>query len=136
MGHAARSARGGSILVALVFGVVLSACGSAATLETVPAAEAATVLDTEPGVVLLDIRTPEEFSDGRIAGSINIDFYAADFSNRLGSLDRETTYVVYCRSGNRSDSAMDIFADLGFKSVYEVDGGILGWVGAGLPVTG
>jgi rhodanese-related sulfurtransferase len=41
---------------------------------------------------------------------------------------------VYCRSGNRSAAAMDLFADLGFETVYEVDGGIVNWVTVGLPV--
>jgi rhodanese-related sulfurtransferase len=126
------------LLAVLAVAVVVAGCGggSTAVLDTVPAAEAASILETEPGVVLLDIRTPEEFRAGRIAGSVNIDFYASDFRDRLSALDRDDKYVVYCRSGNRSDSAMDIFADLGFNSVYEVGGGIIGWIGAGLPVSG
>jgi rhodanese-related sulfurtransferase len=127
--------------VALLIGVVmlLAACGgdsSTGVLDTVPALEAASVLDSRPDAVLLDIRTPQEFAEGRIAGSVNIDFYEADFRSRLDALDRDTTYVVYCRSGNRSDSAMDIFTDLGFTSVYEVDGGIISWVNSGLPIGG
>lgn len=118
--------------------VMMVGCGGSdsAVLDTVPAAEAASILDTRPEAVLLDIRTPEEFADGNITGSVNIDFYAADFRSRLEALDRDATYIVYCRSGNRSDSAMDLFADLKFTSVYEVQDGILGWVAAGLPVGG
>jgi len=129
--------RVGRPVALLIAGVMLlGACGGSSTgvLDTVPALEAASVLDSQPDAVLLDIRTPQEFAEGRIAGSANIDFYAADFRSRLDALDRDTTYVVYCRSGNRSDSAMDIFADLGFTSVYEVDGGIISWVNSGLPV--
>jgi rhodanese-related sulfurtransferase len=126
-----------ALLLLLLVGTALVACGGdsdTAALETVPALEAADVLGSNPDAVLLDIRTPEEFAEGRIAGSLNIDFYAADFRDRLDTLSRDTTYVVYCRSGNRSDSAMDIFADLGFTSVFEVDGGIIAWVNSGLPL--
>ena len=123
-------------VVALGLVAAVSACGggSAASLETVPAREAAEVLQSQPDAVLLDIRTPEEFAASRVEGSINVDFYAADFRDRIAALDRDTTYVVYCRSGNRSASAMELFDELGFTSVYEVEDGILAWVGAGLPL--
>lgn len=130
--------RGPALMLVLLL-LAPVACGGDAdsvVLELVPAGEAAEVLDAEPDAVLLDIRTPEEFVDGHIAGSVNIDFYAPDFADRIGQLDRDTTYVVYCRSGNRSASAMSVFADLGFTSVYEIDGGVLSWVQAGLPITG
>jgi phage shock protein E len=126
------------VVMAAAVLLAVAACGGADSkvLETVPAGDAAEILGSDPGVVLLDIRTPEEFTAGNIAGSVNIDFYAADFRSRIEALDRDATYVVYCRSGNRSDSAMDLFDELGFSSVYEVEDGILGWVAAGLPVGG
>lgn len=129
-----------SIVLFFLLAAAVVACGGGTSdtgvLDTVPALEASEVLDQNPNAVLLDIRTPAEFAEGRIAGAVNIDFYASDFRDRLSALDRDVTYVVYCRSGNRSDSAMDIFADLGFTSVYEVDGGILSWVNSGLPLGG
>lgn len=91
---------------------------------------------SEAGTVVLDIRTPEEFADGRVEGALNIDFYAADFADRIAALDRNATYVVYCRSDSRSGQAMDLFRDLGFAAVHEIDGGILSWIQAGLPVVG
>lgn len=112
----------------------LVACGGSdtAVVETVDAGTASNLI-TAPGTVLLDIRTPEEFADVRIDGAINIDFYAADFADRIGELDRDTGYVVYCRSDNRSGQAMDLFRDLGFAEVHEIDGGIVAWIEAGLP---
>jgi rhodanese-related sulfurtransferase len=104
-------------------------------IETVDAVEAHAVV-SEAGTVVLDIRTPDEFADGRVEGAINIDFYAADFADRIAALDRDATYVVYCRSDSRSGQAMDLFRDLGFAAVHEIDGGILGWIQAGLPVVG
>ena len=133
-------ARFRSLAVAAILALALAAagCGSAATatgrIENLPAGEAADVLTSTPGAVLLDIRTPEEYREGHLAGSVNIDFYAADFADQIGALDRDATYVVYCRSDNRSGAAMDLFRDLGFGDVVEVDGGIVAWVEAGLPV--
>lgn len=124
-------------LIALVIALaaVLTACGGTSTdvTQTVDAATAADLLAEGDGV-LLDIRTPEEFAAGKIAGSQNIDFYAADFAAQLDRLDKDATYFVYCRSGNRSSQAMDTFEDLGFSQVYEIDGGILNWNAAGLPI--
>ncbi len=124
------------LLVALAIGAaVLAGCSSASgTLETVDPASAATVIAEEPGVVVLDIRTPEEYAQGAIEGAVNIDFYASDFAAQLDQLDKDTPYVVYCRSGNRSDQAMDTFADLGFTDVTEIEGGLVSWYDAGLPV--
>jgi len=121
------------LILVLVAGV--AACSSSTgVIESLDADAAATLLEDDPTAVLLDIRTPEEYAESRIAGAVNIDFYAADFSTRLGALDRDTTYVIYCRSGNRTTAALDIFRDLGFSSVHAVDGGIQAWQGTGLAV--
>ncbi|MCK6599511.1 MAG: rhodanese-like domain-containing protein, partial [Bdellovibrionaceae bacterium] len=58
--------------------------------------------------VILDVRTPDEYLSGHIKGAINIDFYASDFQNQLGKLDKEKDYKVYCRSGNRSSKAVNM----------------------------
>jgi rhodanese-related sulfurtransferase len=120
--------------LALVASFTLVACGGADTgvIETVDAGTASNLI-ADSGTVLLDIRTPEEFSEARIDGAINIDFYALDFADQIGALDRDTSYVVYCRSGNRSGEAMDLFRDLGFNEVHEIGDGILSWIDAGLP---
>jgi rhodanese-related sulfurtransferase len=115
--------------------IVLTGCSSStANLVTVSADQAATVIAGTPGVVVLDIRTPEEFADGFIAGAVNIDFYEPNFAQQIDLLPKDTPYVVYCRSGNRSSQAMETFADLGFTDVTEIDGGIVSWVGSGLPL--
>ncbi len=127
-----------SLLIALAIGAaVLAGCSSSsATLETVEPATAATVIAEEPDAVVLDIRTPEEYQQGAIEGAVNIDFYATDFAAQLDQLDKNTPYVVYCRSGNRSGQAMDTFADLGFTDVTEIEGGIVNWYESGYPVAG
>lgn len=67
--------------------------------------------------VILDVRTPEEYSEVRVQGSINIDWNGPDFQDKVLKLDRNLAYKVYCRSGNRSGRAMDLMINLGFKDV-------------------
>ena len=126
-------------IAALSLSLVLAACSGATAVDGVSlssAAAASEVIAAAPaGLVVLDVRTPAEFTDGHLADAINIDFYEADFADSLKALDRDVPYVLYCRSGNRSATAAQIMRDLGFTEVYEVDGGILAWVQAGLPIT-
>ena len=95
---------------------------------------AATIADAPDGLVILDVRTQEEFDEGHIEGAVVLDFYRDDFADELATFDPDVPYVLYCRSGNRSSQARAIMADLGFQSVDDVDGGIVGWEQAGLPV--
>lgn len=87
-----------------------------------------------PNFVIVDIRTPQEYNSGHIENAININFYDPDFKQKLSKLDRDKTYVVYCRTGQRSGLAMPIFRELGFKEVYEIEGGIVRWVKSGYSV--
>ncbi|MBN1168907.1 rhodanese-like domain-containing protein [Candidatus Woesebacteria bacterium] len=97
-----------------------------AKLITVNAAEFKQELDKK-NVVILDIRTPEEFEAGRIAGAINIDYYASDFRSKLDELDKDVAYKIYCNSGNRSAETLKVMKDLGFWDVTELSGGIKAW---------
>ncbi len=90
--------------------------------------------EDNPDFAILDVRTPEEVADGYIEGAVNIDFYDDDFGDRLDDLDKDKTYVIYCRSGGRSGSARDTMRELGFAEVYNVLGGMNDWRAEGLPV--
>ncbi|MBX3744274.1 MAG: rhodanese-like domain-containing protein [Verrucomicrobiae bacterium] len=92
------------------------------------------LLREERGVVVLDVRTPREFSEGRIAGSTNLDFNHRGFARELAKLDREKTYLVTCAVGGRSGKALPLLSKLGFKSVVHLDGGVKAWEAAGKPV--
>ena len=83
---------------------------------------------------MLDVRTPEEFAEGHLDGAVLVDFYDADFADQLAELDPDVPYLVYCRSGNRSGQTLDVMEQLGFTSAVDVDGGIVAWQDAGLPV--
>jgi len=85
-------------------------------------------------VVVLDIRTPEEFKSGRIAGATNINFRDTDFEQRIARLDKAKSYLVHCASGGRSTQSLTVFEKHHFQSVFHLDGGINAWQKAGLPV--
>jgi rhodanese-related sulfurtransferase len=123
------SAFGAGLVLFLVVGAGCGG-GTTAVVDEIAPDEAATFLE-EPATVLLDIRTPDEFAAGYIDGAANIDFYAADFTAQLGALDTGATYVIYCRSGNRTTAALEIFRDLGFTEVHAIAGGIVAWQAAG-----
>ena len=88
-----------------------------------------------PDFVILDVRTSQEFHNGHIEGALSIDVNLPSFSEELEQLDRNATYLVYCRSGNRSRTALAIMEDLGFTSIYHLTNGITEWVDAGLQVS-
>jgi rhodanese-related sulfurtransferase len=81
---------------------------------------------------LVDVRTPEEYNDGHLAYSKNIDFRAADFKARVSKLDRSKPVYLYCRSGNRSGKAADTLQTLNFKAAHNI-GGFIDLKSAGLP---
>ncbi|NDC40581.1 MAG: thioredoxin [Chitinophagia bacterium] len=87
-----------------------------------------------PNVVLIDVRTPEEFRKERIGNAVNIDIGSQRFKEMVEVLDHDATLLVYCYSGSRSEQAGDILRGMGFSHVYALDGGILKWKAAGMPV--
>jgi phage shock protein E len=76
---------------------------------------------------VIDVRTPEEYALGYIEGAILIDYKAADFHASISALNRNVTYLIYCRSGNRSGKASIIMDSLGFKKIYDLKGGYMNW---------
>lgn len=88
----------------------------------------------QPGVVLVDVRTPAEYAAGHLANAMNIDMQASDFLDRVRALDRSASYALYCRSDHRSGLAAEQMAAIGFTKVVDLDGGITAWTAAGKPV--
>lgn len=83
----------------------------------------------EANVVILDIRTPEEFQSGHLSNAINIDFYQNDFVQKISQLDTAKTYLLYCRSGNRTGQAVKLFQQKGIPHVFHLKWGIISWDG-------
>ena len=76
----------------------------------------------DPDAVVIDVRTDGEYRSGHLAGAKQIDIGSPDFARRVEALDRDRTYYLYCRSGNRSGHAARIMRDLGFERVYNIGG--------------
>ena len=85
-------------------------------------------------MVVVDIRTPEEFAEGHIAGAINIDYMADGFAEKISELDSSKQYLVHCRSGGRSGRSMASFEDNGLD-VLHLNKGIKEWKKSGFPLT-
>jgi phage shock protein E len=94
--------------------------------------ETVELVERDPEVVLLDVRTAEEVAEGALAGATVIDFQGHDFDWRVGALNPDLTYAVYCRSGNRSAQAAELMRAMGFAHLYDV-GAFADLEAAGLP---
>lgn len=130
----------GALAVAAITGV--SGCSSSeptgssasqATGQHMAASDFSTAM-AKPGTIVLDVRTPAEYASGHLPKAQNIDIEAADFATKITTLDKNTTYAVYCRSGNRSGVAMEQMAGAGFTHLYDLAGGIGAWQGMGGPI--
>ena len=87
-----------------------------------------------PDFIILDVRTPGEFSESFIKGAELLNYQSSDFKDKVQELDKNKTYLVYCRSGMRSAASADIMVKMGFENLYNLVGGIMGWESCGLPV--
>jgi rhodanese-related sulfurtransferase len=81
----------------------------------------------DPGIVLMDVRTPEETAQGMIEGAMQLDFRNPNFESEVDKLDKDKTYLIYCRSGNRSGQACKMMAGKGFRHLYNLQGGYIDW---------
>ena len=118
------------LLLALAAGF----CGCRAQQFTNIDADAFAQLITKADVQLVDVRTPAEFQQGHLVDALLLDFKAADFDALCAEkLDKSRPVAVYCRSGKRSAAAAQRLAAAGF-TVYNLQGGILEWIGSGKPL--
>lgn len=84
------------------------------------------VKETE-SVQLIDVRTADEFAGGTIATAVNIDFFGENFKEEMAKLDLERPVFVFCAKGGRSGKASAICKEIGFKTIYDLDGGYTAW---------
>ena len=101
--------------------------------SSIDSKEAYGLIKADSNIAILDVRTAKEFADGHVVGAVNIDVNQADFAQKIDQLDRSKTYIVYCRSGRRSSKAVGIMSAKGFKNLYNVSDGFVGWSKNGLP---
>ncbi len=78
-------------------------------------------------VQLIDVRTPREFNASHIKGAKNIDFYSGSFKTEFNKLNKNKPLYIYCRTGSRSRHASNKLYEMGFKEIYDLQGGIVRW---------
>lgn len=83
---------------------------------------------------IIDVRSSGEYGDGHLANSLNINVNDADFKEKIAKLDKNKQVCVYCQKGMRSAKAAGMMAEMGFKEIYDLTGGIESWTTAGLKV--
>jgi rhodanese-related sulfurtransferase len=101
------------------------------TIEVTPE-QAEKLLKDKPKILILDVRTADEFKDGHIPGAKNVDFLGDDFARQVAALDPATPILVHCAAGGRSARALASLK--GKHTVYHLKEGFSGWAKAGKPV--
>lgn len=105
-----------------------------AVIVSIDSRDAKALLDVEDDIILLDVRTPEEFAEGHLAGAKNIDYHDPNFTELIKQLDPDRKYLLYCAVGGRSGKSLKIMDEMGFKEVYNVSEGFKELREQGLPV--
>lgn len=126
-------------VLALAAMLTIVACDSSAEAEaaapgayTVSTADAIAMIEAGDRVII-DVRLPHEFASERVVGAVNISVEAPDFADRIAELDPEQPYLVYCRTGRRSEIAATQMAEAGIQDIAD-GGGILDLARAGAPI--
>ena len=110
------------ICLLIVLSISLTACGRDAGVENVGANDFIKKIK-EPGVIVVDVRSEEEFRAGHLQGAINIDVNSPAFEKIIAELDKTSTYAIYCRSGNRSTIASKKMLNAGFTNLINFNKG-------------
>ena len=124
------------LLTILLVAVALNFRENPPSLESISALESAALIEGNKGnpqFKIMDVRTSEEFNMAHLRDAELLDFYSATFNEALKKLDREKSYLIYCRSGVRGEKTLRLMETLGFKKVYHMAGGFLAWQAENFP---
>ncbi len=103
-------------------------------LQSVDSPSFSKLIEKYPNVVILDVRTPQEWANGIIPNAIKINLFDTEFNKKTSLLDKENPVLIYCKSGGRSSRAQKKLYDKGFKKVINLAHGFDGWKAAGFPI--
>jgi len=122
------------IFLAVCCSTMIFACSSPQTNEMslLNSEQAHSMLQENKDLVLLDVRTPEEYASGHISGASNLNYYE-NFESQLSQLDKNQKYLVYCAVGGRSGQAAKLMKQKGYQ-VFDLEGGVKAWNSEGLPL--
>ena len=124
-----------SIILFLAVSSFAFGCSQGQITSSLPPQEFANKIKQSGEATVLDVRTPEEFASGHIAKARNIDWNGDSFEKEVSQLDKSKPVFVYCLRGPRSSSATAKMRSMGFKEVYELNGGLTKWLADNLPVS-
>ncbi len=124
-----------TLLILSLFTYACSNSQSTSTKKNLSAVEFQNKMKERPKATVIDVRTPNEFSNGHLQNAVNININSENFNREVNKLDKNKPVFVYCLSGNRSTHAANSMLEAGFKEVYELSGGMIKWRTAGLPET-
>lgn len=114
-----------TILVIIIVGVLVFIFRDMNTNRILDSEDLISKYKNTQNAILIDVRTPIEFDGGHIEGAVNLDYQNPNFINEVKKLDKDKTYFVYCRSGNRSSKSISIMKNYGIKDIYDLKGGII-----------
>jgi len=115
--------------------LILNSCSNGQSQNSLDANKFSEGINKTSNEIILDVRTPDEFLKGHLVNATNINWNGNDFKNEVEKLDKSKPIYVYCLAGSRSEAAAKKMREIGFKEVYELEGGIMKWRGANLPET-
>ena len=129
------------VLISAVLIAVVASCGLQSTtdipINNVDVNTARDLVTQDETVIVLDVRTPEEYAIGHIEGALNINIAEADFSKRISKLDRDKTYIIHCSANvknGRSAKSLEIMSRFGFDKLLNMEVGIIAWEQSGYPI--
>jgi len=123
------------ILIPVLFFLLTSFASINAQKKTeVNSKQASVLIQKDSKLIVLDVRTPEEFKEGHIKGAINIDIRQEDAFSKIDKLNKNAKYLVYCRTNHRSGMAVDHMMQSGFRNVTQMMDGFPGWAANKLAV--
>ncbi|KYG82946.1 hypothetical protein AWW67_05830 [Roseivirga seohaensis] len=118
--------------ILLILGVAFITLGCEENVaKQVDANEFEALMADDASVQVIDVRTPDEYAQGFIKNSTLMNFNDPSFKSQLESLNKNKAVAVYCHSGARSNQAFEMMKEMGFKKIYELEGGIVAWQAGG-----
>ncbi len=103
-----------------------------AGVQDISSREAKALLEKNRNIFLLDVRTPQENSQARLSGSVLIPI--GEFERRIAEVPKNKTVLVYCAVGSRSKPVAELLSQRGYREVYNMTDGIIGWYRNGFPL--
>lgn len=115
------------LTLVILFTIISCQSQTSESIKTIEVKAFAKEIKSSKKPQLLDVRTPTEYTEGHIDNALNIDWQGSHFEHEVQKLDKNKAVYVYCRSGKRSLKASEKLVELGFKKIYNLDGGFLQW---------